>query len=136
MSVTNRAIPESMSMSELLPRRAELSRRTVLRGIGTAVALPFLETFGGLSPLRSAPARRKVRMAHLYFPNGSADGSWAPKRVGDKALPQKKRYGRCQVSSIQLHQRMLPPTCSFPQVLAVGFGPGACPARLDPGGHG
>ena len=57
-----------------------LPRRTVLRGIGTALSLPFLEAM--LPPLRAAtkPARR---FQAFYVPNGMAMEYWTPKGAGE-----------------------------------------------------
>ena len=49
-----------------------LARRTFLRGACATIVAPYLEA---LAPRGSAPP---VRAAWLYFPNGVADGSWAP----------------------------------------------------------
>jgi len=57
-----------------------LSRRTVLRGLGTALALPWLEAMGPLTALAGAPATRPYpnRMAFLYVPNGKHMPDWTP----------------------------------------------------------
>jgi hypothetical protein len=70
-----------------------LSRRTVLRGLGTAIALPWLEAMGPLvswgavgEPGRvSAPSGAKPapnRLAFLYVPNGKNMADWTPKKEG------------------------------------------------------
>jgi Protein of unknown function (DUF1552) len=58
-----------------------ISRRSVLRGVGAAVALPFLEA---MIPARAAGAISKppLRMAFLYVPNGVHLPDWTPKSVG------------------------------------------------------
>jgi len=65
-----------------LLRRHELSRRTVLRGLGTAVALPWLEAmvpFTQISGrLRAAESARPQRFVFLFFPNGTHHEDWAP----------------------------------------------------------
>ena len=49
--------------------RKSLPRRTFLRGIGTAVALPFLDAMA--PPLaRAGASKAPVRMAFVYVPNG------------------------------------------------------------------
>ena len=62
-----------------------ISRRTVLKGVGTAMALPLLE---GMGPARAfaagPPDGPPVRMAFLYFPNGAIMQHWTPKEVGTK----------------------------------------------------
>lgn len=63
--------------------RKSLSRRTLLRGFGTTVALPFLDS---MSPALAAPNRSgapaPVRMAFLYVPNGIIMKDWTPKAEG------------------------------------------------------
>jgi hypothetical protein len=62
-----------------------LSRRTLLKGIGAAVALPWLEAMGPIAswaaPVKgTAPAPN--RMAFLYAPNGINMADWTPTGVG------------------------------------------------------
>jgi hypothetical protein len=62
-----------------------LSRRTVLRGVGAAVALPWLEAMGPLSSWAAAPPRARTapnRLAFLYVPNGINMEDWTPKEEG------------------------------------------------------
>ncbi|HYR59082.1 MAG TPA: DUF1552 domain-containing protein [Chthoniobacteraceae bacterium] len=62
-----------------------LSRRTVLRGLGTAIALPWLEAMGTLTSWATdAPGKRTApnRMAFLYVPNGQDMPSWTPRAPG------------------------------------------------------
>lgn len=56
-----------------------LPRRTVLRGLGAAVALPFLDAM--LPRLRSAVAPHN-RFLAFYTPNGMAMEYWSPKTEG------------------------------------------------------
>ena len=61
-----------------------LSRRTVLRGAGAALALPFLEA---MSPTRfglrgQVPAKPTHRFQTIYVPNGMAMPYWTPQGVG------------------------------------------------------
>ncbi len=61
-----------------------LSRRTVLRGLGVSVALPFLEAMRP-RPLVAASNDQKsppLRMAFLYVPNGVHMPSWTPRAQG------------------------------------------------------
>ena len=49
-----------------------LSRRTVLRGMGTTLALPFLESMvPAFQALAQSPARAPMRFGAVYFPNGA-----------------------------------------------------------------
>ncbi len=60
-----------------------ISRRTVLRGLGAALALPWLEA---LAP--AAPGRPPVRLAFVYVPNGVHMPDWTPTATGaDYRLP-------------------------------------------------
>ena len=65
-----------------MPPRRLLSRRTVLRGLGAAVALPLLDVMPawatGLASAGQAPAAGVNRLAYLYFPNGIPRGIWYP----------------------------------------------------------
>ena len=65
-----------------MKRASRLSRRTVLRGLGAAIALPWLEAMNPeiASAAPGAPAPR--RMAFLYVPNGVHMQDWTPKEVG------------------------------------------------------
>lgn len=61
--------------------RWKISRRTMLRGMGAAVALPLLDA---MMPARRAAAAVKppVRMACIYFPNGVWRDAWIPAETG------------------------------------------------------
>ena len=50
-----------------------LPRRTFLKGVGAAVALPFLDS---MVPAFAAPAKAPVRLAFLYVPNGIDMKNW------------------------------------------------------------
>jgi hypothetical protein len=69
----------------------KISRRTVLRGVGTVVALPVLESL--LPRVRAADAEKQAaaaprRMAFIYVPNGVHMQDWTPAREGtDYELP-------------------------------------------------
>lgn len=61
------------------PKR--LSRRTVLRGVGASVALPFLDA---MSPALAAhkSAQAPCRLAFVYVPNGVTFPEWKPAAGG------------------------------------------------------
>src|SRR4051812_19706616 len=68
--------------------RKALPRRAFLRGMGTAVALPF---FDAMVPAFAAPAASKppLRMAFVYVPNGIDMRGWNPDYEGKLAsLPR------------------------------------------------
>src|SRR6516165_8735576 len=58
-----------------------LSRRTVLRGMGTALALPFLDAMVPAAKARAA-AKPVNRFLTFYVPNGMAMEYWSPKGEG------------------------------------------------------
>ena len=66
-----------------------LSRRTVLRGVGAAVALPWLEAMAPGSLRAASPATKApTRMAFVYVPNGVHMPDWTPRATGpDFDLP-------------------------------------------------
>lgn len=59
--------------------RKQLSRRTVLRGIGAGVALPWLDA---MRPAFAATTEAPLRLAFAYVPNGIVPDAWAPKGEG------------------------------------------------------
>ena len=61
-----------------MPGRA-LSRRTLLRGLGTSIALPFLDA------MASAKVISPCRMAFVYVPNGVIMEQWTPVTEGVSA---------------------------------------------------
>lgn len=69
-----------MSLSIL----SKLNRRTVLRGVGTGLALPLLESMrlpGVLAATTAAPAA-PVRMACIFMANGAIMDQWKPTGEG------------------------------------------------------
>jgi hypothetical protein len=62
-------------------KNRQISRRTVLRGIGTAIALPWLESIMPRLSL-AAPGGLPRRMAFFSVPNGVHMPDWTPKREG------------------------------------------------------
>jgi hypothetical protein len=69
-----------------------ISRRMVLRGLGAAISLPWLEAMGPITSwAAAAPGAKAVtpnRVAFLYVPNGKNMADWTPEEEGDEfALP-------------------------------------------------
>jgi hypothetical protein len=108
--------------------RQSLSRRTVLRGLGTAVALPLMEAM--LPAARAAAPLRPKRLAIFYTPNGMIMQSFTPKQAGqgytlpatlEPLAPYRKQF--TVITGL-----------SHYQASALGDGPGghgrACPAFL------
>ena len=67
----------------MIVTKKHLPRRTFLRGLGTTLALPFLDS---MVPALAAPARGAAspvaRMAFLYVPNGIIMKDWTPAEAG------------------------------------------------------
>ena len=60
-----------------------ISRRTVLRGLGTAVALPLLDAMvPALTAAQKTPATAVRRLGVVYHPNGVIYDKWLPKGAG------------------------------------------------------
>jgi hypothetical protein len=60
-----------------------ISRRTVLKGLGTAVALPWLDAMApAFSWAAPADGKPPVRMAFCYIPNGAHMQAWTPAEAG------------------------------------------------------
>ena len=63
-----------------------IPRRTMLRGVGAAIALPLLDIME--APAAVAKSTR-VRTAYLYFPNGVADDAWGAESIGSNGRIQR-----------------------------------------------
>ncbi len=62
--------------------RKALSRRTLLRGLGASVALPFLDAMTPALASSTMPGGRPNRMAFVYVPNGIDMRFWNPDYEG------------------------------------------------------
>ena len=58
-----------------------LARRTFLRGMGTTLALPFLDAMMPAMAATTA-ATSAVRLGFVYVPNGIIPKAWLPSQVG------------------------------------------------------
>jgi hypothetical protein len=68
----------------MIVSKKAIARRTVLRGIGTALALPLLDSMvPALSALRNTPAKPPRRFGVVYTPNGMMMPSWTPAVEGE-----------------------------------------------------
>ncbi len=69
-------------MAHLIGKKS-LSRRTLLRGAGTALALPLLDAMlpAGVS-FAASGAVPKTRLGCIYFPHGATMSRWTPKTTG------------------------------------------------------
>ncbi|MCW5963308.1 MAG: DUF1552 domain-containing protein [Bryobacterales bacterium] len=62
--------------------RRSLARRTFLRGLGTTIALPFLDAMVPAFASSGLPGKKPVRMAFVYVPNGIMMDGWNPDYEG------------------------------------------------------
>ncbi|HEY6506556.1 MAG TPA: DUF1552 domain-containing protein, partial [Vicinamibacterales bacterium] len=67
----------------MIVTKKALSRRTVLRGLGTAVALPLLDAMvPALTALQRTAAQPVRRLGVVYHPNGVIYETWLPQGTG------------------------------------------------------
>jgi hypothetical protein len=64
--------------------KKHLSRRTLLRGAGTAVALPLLESMipAGTAMAQTAASPAMPRLGCIYIPHGATMAYWTPEKTG------------------------------------------------------
>lgn len=83
----------------------QLSRRTLLRGLGLAVGVPLLDAMGPIGRATAASLGSKdeipVRMVAVFFPNGVIVPDWFPKGEG-----KDWQLGR-SLDSLKTHQQKL-----------------------------
>lgn len=67
-----------------------LSRRTVLRGLGTSVGLPLLDAMvPAATAIAQTAANIQPRMGYIYFPHGAVMERWTPTTTGtDFEMPE------------------------------------------------
>src|SRR6266581_776791 len=69
----------------MIVTKKTISRRTMLRGIGTAVALPLLDAMvPALTAAQNSPAKAVRRFGVVYHPNGVIYDKWLPKGAGSE----------------------------------------------------
>jgi hypothetical protein len=61
--------------------KTPITRRTALKGLGTAIALPWLESLSFAAPAAAASAPPR-RLAFVYVPNGVNMTAWTPAAEG------------------------------------------------------
>ena len=63
----------------MIVSRKALPRRTILRGLGTSLALPLLDAMvPAMTALAATPAKPVRRLGFVYIPMGSIIGQWTP----------------------------------------------------------
>jgi hypothetical protein len=68
-----------------MTNRFRIDRRTALRGLGCAIALPWLEAMTPRSAAASVVAGAPKRVAFVFFPNGVRRSAWFPAATGPLA---------------------------------------------------
>src|SRR5436190_22795616 len=72
--------------NKALMKTWQIPRRTFLKGVGTAVALPMLEAMAApvkvLANTANGISVRPLRMAFIYVPNGANMADWTPTAEG------------------------------------------------------
>ena len=87
------AKPRVTPRAQRLASQTPISRRTVLRGAGVALSLPWLDVMARPALCSDEKQKKNVRLAYLYFPNGVADGAWMPEKVDRQGrLVKLNRY--------------------------------------------
>ncbi len=66
-----------------MTKSSHISRRTVLKGLGTAVALPLLDAMKPALALAGEKKGVPTRMVFVYVPNGKHMPDWTPAAEGD-----------------------------------------------------
>ncbi len=62
--------------------KSAMNRRTMLRGLGAALALPWMESLSTAARAAGATAAPPVRMCYWYVPNGVHLPAWFPSQAG------------------------------------------------------
>jgi Protein of unknown function (DUF1552) len=64
------------------PKTNAVTRRTMLRGFGAVVALPYLDVMGGTTAAAESGAKEPRRLACFYIPGAINRHTWFPKDTG------------------------------------------------------
>src|SRR5829696_3667741 len=101
-----------------------IHRRTFLRGVGAAMALPMLDAMvpslgSVVSAATGTPAKMPKRMAFVYVPNGVTKSEWTPDNSGDGF--HFKRI----LEPLTPHKRDISVLTGFDQKQGLPFGDGA-----------
>jgi len=64
------------------PKTHSITRRTMLRGFGATLALPYLEIMGGTTKAATTGEKEPRRLACFYIPGAIGRNAWFPKDTG------------------------------------------------------
>jgi len=62
----------------MIVTRKHIPRRTFLKGLGAAIAVPMLDS---MRPAFAGPVKSPMRMSFVYVPNGIVMDNWNPSRI-------------------------------------------------------
>src|SRR5688572_30086117 len=66
----------------MIVTRKAMARRTFLRGVGTTLALPFLDAMVPALARGAADGKAPVRLGFIYHPTGAIQNRWTPAAEG------------------------------------------------------
>src|SRR5262245_33608927 len=79
-----------------------ISRRTMLRGLGAALALPWLEAMQPTRGMGSPTGKPPLRMVFMYHPLGAETGAWKGVKGEGKDLKLSPTLGALEPVKEQL----------------------------------
>ena len=110
--------------------KKHLTRRTVLRGAGTALALPLLDA---MIPARTALAQTAAKpsphVGFIYFPHGAVMNRWTPTgegkigELGEILKPLDKYKGMTTVFSNLDNQAAVGPVHALAPAIILAYRP-------------
>src|SRR5690349_3649253 len=73
------------SLAKNMRKSNNLTRRTLLRGVGAAMSVPWLESIAAGAPVRASEALAEppLRSAFFFMPNGVRPDYWTPPGDGE-----------------------------------------------------
>lgn len=98
-----------------------ISRRTLLQGIGTAIALPWMESLVATANTGRATSQPPVRLAFMYVPNGVRMSHWTPAGKEETGFQTPKIFEPVEK---YLHQTTIISGLSLKSANALGDGGG------------
>ena len=105
----------------MIVSRKALPRRTILRGLGTSLALPLLDAMvPAMTALAATPAKPVRRLGFVYIPMGSIIGQWTPPGAPGALKELSPTLRSCEPS----RKRRAPPRCSLitPKLILTASG--------------
>lgn len=66
----------------MIVTKKALSRRSILKGMGAAISLPFLDAMSPAFAASTLPGGSPLRLAWFYVPNGIDMRHWTPAEEG------------------------------------------------------